>query len=167
MERAFSQENADTWNTLKAFSKKYSAEKGSWRSCVVVEIKAFQKYDAVDFRQYLKLKFLQRNSSMAWESGVDNNAEIGKSCHANSSPSIGFRNPINRKGPLQKLQVSIIDIEDFNFVSNQSSDLGQKIRSVFTFGFNKDRRYDSPVTERTRTILGMHEEVKRCKEIGT
>ena len=63
VECTFNPENAETYTTLRDFTKKYaskSQEEPSWAVHTAFEVEAFQTYDALDFRKYLNLKLGRR-----------------------------------------------------------------------------------------------------------
>ena len=52
---SYDAQNQKTYEQLRDFVTKYSVNEGSWASLVHVEVETFKKYDAADFKRYIKI----------------------------------------------------------------------------------------------------------------
>ena len=93
VERTFDPLNAETYTTLREFTKKYSnsQEEQSWCCYTGFEVETFQTYDAPDFKKYLSLKL----SGHGEEGSIESSYRTGKSSSESTLPtSAGTTTPV-------------------------------------------------------------------------
>jgi hypothetical protein len=83
-DRTFHPDNKGTYSQLRDFTTKYSSTDGTWAQLVHVELETFQKYDAADLRQYLKITEISTEKQRDTQSGNKTSTE---SAEPNSSSS--------------------------------------------------------------------------------
>jgi hypothetical protein len=150
VERNFTLENKDTYDTLKTFIKKYSDEEGSWKSSTAIEIATFQNYDAPDFKRYLVVKIGDEDSSSTEKRSEE--SSLPASSSTSPSGTVSPKDPCLEK---EKLKLPIAEME-VTSVNSKSSKVKSRIKTVFTFGLRKKNTVNGRTNERTRAILEKH-----------
>jgi len=172
LDTAFDPENAQTYDILRAFAKKYSfgGEEPSWVQHTAFEVDTFQNYDAPDFKQYLGLKFghlapVEEESCGSTE--VEGGSNSGKSSSETSNTSSGTTTSDFQKG---KQNGGLVNCEatngkgtmktnvDQGSVSSKSSKMKSKLKGVFGFGSKKKQKGGIGLcsTDRTKALLAKH-----------
>jgi hypothetical protein len=179
LDTTFDHENAETYDLLRAFTKKYSfgGEDPSWGQHTAFEVDTFQNYDAPDFKQYLGLKFGHLAPSEEESCGsteLERGSTSGKSS-SETPPTSGTTTPDCPKGKENGVLVNCavgngkgtrkVNVDQGSVSSSKSSKVKSKLKRMFGFGSKKQKGL-SPngiglcsVTDRTKTLLAKHEGV--------
>jgi hypothetical protein len=181
VERTFDPENAETYTTLRYFTKKYTVtppEKKSWGAHTVLEVTTFQKYDAPDFRNYLNLKCggLENEGSMECSFRMSNS-----SSESTLPTSTGSASLVSKPSKVRTLSKGKIGIngcstetrgkptctenheDQTSMRSSKSSRIKARFKAVFKVG-SKEKSSSSQAngksnTERTKVLLEIHNDI--------